>query len=120
MAENLKIQHADTSGGESVDQLGREHNEKLQALGRTLVSALYMLARSVKMYDPENKVFDKPLLQLQDAVNAIIQRESKVELMGVKQSFYLNGMLVKVDMAALDNVKFLLDKLRTKDVGGFT
>jgi HD-GYP domain-containing protein (c-di-GMP phosphodiesterase class II) len=120
MAEgNLKIQSAQASD-ESVDQLGREYSERLQALARTLVSGLYMLLRSVKMYDADNAIFDKPLIQLQDAINDIIRRESKLELMGVKQSFYLNGMLVKVDMAALDNVKFLLEEMRAKDVGGFT
>jgi HD-GYP domain-containing protein (c-di-GMP phosphodiesterase class II) len=40
--------------------------------------------------------------------------------MGVKQSFYLNGMLVKVDMSALENVRTLLEEMRSKDVGGIT
>jgi HD-GYP domain-containing protein (c-di-GMP phosphodiesterase class II) len=79
-----------------------------------------MLVRSVKMYDPDNSVFDKPLATLQDTINQIIRKEGKLELMGVKQSFYLNGMLVKVDIASLDNVKYLLEELRAKDVGGFT
>lgn len=119
MAENLKIQSA-AEQTDSSDQLGREHNEKLQALGRTVVSSLYMLVRSVKMYDPDNAVFDKPLIQLEDAMNQIIRRDGKLELTGIKQSFYLNGMLVKVDMAALDNVRFLLEEMRAKDVGGFS
>ena len=99
---------------------GREHNEKLQAMARGLVSNLYMLLRSVKMYDPENNVFDKPLSQLQEHINSIIRKEGKLELMGVKQSFYLNGMLVKIDMASLDNVRYLLEEMRGKDVAGFS
>ncbi len=102
------------------DAYAREHNEKLQTAGRSLISALYMLVRSVKMYDPDNHVFEKPILQLQEVMNGIIVKDGKLELMGVKQSFYLNGMLVKVDMAALDNVKQLLDEMRSKDVGGLT
>ncbi len=120
MADNVQIAKASTSDNESLDSYGREHSEKLQAMSRSLVSALYMLIRSVKMYDPDNSVFDKPLSQLQDTINQIIRKEGKLELMGVKQSFYLNGMLVKVDMASLDNVRFLLDEMRAKDVGGFT
>lgn len=104
----------------SPDVFAREHNEKLQTLGRQLISALYMLLRSVKMYDPENTVFEKPLLQLQETMNQVIQKDGKLEFMGVKQSFYLNGMLVKVDMSALDNVRTLLDEMRGKDVGGIT
>ncbi len=115
----IQIQNAQTDN-ESLDQFGREHSDKLQAMARTLISSLYMLVRSVKMYDPDNAVFDKPMAQLEDTINTVIRREGKLELMGVKQSFYLNGMLVKVDMQALDNVRFLLDEMRAKDVGGFT
>ncbi len=104
----------------SPDVFAREHNEKLQTAGRQLISALYMLLRSVKMYDPDNHVFEKPIAQLQETMNQVIQKDGKLEFMGVKQSFYLNGMLVKVDMSALDNVRTLLDEMRGKDVGGIT
>src|SRR3954447_9498244 len=100
MADAIQLQKAE-SDGESVDSFGREHNEKLQNLARSLVSGLYMLIRSVKMYDPDNAVFQKPLGQLQESVNSIITREGKLELVTVKDSFYLNNMLVKVDLNAL-------------------
>ncbi|MFL5319757.1 MAG: HD-GYP domain-containing protein [Myxococcaceae bacterium] len=119
LSDQLKI----SKGGqdnEDVSAVGREHNEKLQTLARSLVSGLYMLIRSVKMYDPDNAVFDKPLANLQDSVNQIISREGKLELVTVKESFYLNNMLVKVDMNALDNVRYLVTELKAKDVGGFT
>lgn len=121
VAENLKIQSVQSAdAAESLDAYRREHSEKLQALARGLVSGLYMLLRSVKMYDADNAIFDKPLIQLQDAMNAIIRREGKLDLLGVKQAFYLNGMLIKVDMSALDNVRTLLEEMRAKDVGGFS
>lgn len=112
-----KVADADEA---SPDVFAREHNEKLQTAGRQLISALYMLVRSVKMYDPENAVFEKPIAQLQETMNQVIQKDGKLELMGVKQSFYLNGMLVKVDMSALENVRTLLEEMRSKDVGGIT
>jgi HD-GYP domain-containing protein (c-di-GMP phosphodiesterase class II) len=117
MAENLKITQAQ---GENLGEYGRAHSEKLQVLARGLVSGLYMLVRSVKMYDPDNAVFEKPLAQLQDIANQIISKEGKLELVGVKDSFYLNGMLVKVDLNSIDNQRFLLAEMRAKDVGGFT
>jgi HD-GYP domain-containing protein (c-di-GMP phosphodiesterase class II) len=112
-----KVSDADEA---SPDVFAREHNEKLQTAGRQLISALYMLLRSVKMYDPENHVFEKPIAQLQETMNQVIQKDGKLEFMGVKQSFYLNGMLVKVDMSALENVRTLLEEMRSKDVGGIT
>ncbi|QSQ26886.1 hypothetical protein JY651_19080 [Pyxidicoccus parkwayensis] len=117
MAENLKISQAQD---ENVNEYGREHNEKLQSLARSMVAGLYMLVRSVKMYDPENAVFQKPLHQLQDIINQIIGKEGRLELTGVKESFYLNGMLVKVDLNSIENQRYLLAELRGKDVGGFT
>ncbi|WP_141592486.1 MULTISPECIES: HD-GYP domain-containing protein [unclassified Myxococcus] len=117
MADNLKITQAQD---ENTNEYGREHNEKLQVLARSLVAGLYMLVRSVKMYDPENAVFQKPLHQLQDIINQIIGKEGRLELTGVKESFYLNGMLVKVDLNSIENQRYLLAELRSKDVGGFT
>jgi HD-GYP domain-containing protein (c-di-GMP phosphodiesterase class II) len=121
VAESLQIASAAEveNTGTNVDMFARDSNEKLQAMGKSLVSALYMLIRSVKMYDPDNSVFEKPMSQLQETMNQIIRKDGKLELMGVKQSFYLNGMLIKVDMNALDNVKYLLEEMRAKDVGGF-
>lgn len=120
MADNLQITKADSADVVNLDMLSRDSNEKLQTMGRSLVSALYMLVRSVKMYDPDNNVFEKPISQLQETMNQVIRKDGKLELLGVKQSFYLNGMLVKVDLSALDNVKYLLEEMRGKDVGGFT
>jgi HD-GYP domain-containing protein (c-di-GMP phosphodiesterase class II) len=122
MAENLQITKASSSedDGSRLDLFARDSNEKLQAMGRSLVSALYMLIRSVKMYDPDNAVFDKPLATLQETMNQIIRKDGKLDLLGVKQSFYLNGMLVKVDMNALENVRYLLEEMRSKDVTGFS
>jgi HD-GYP domain-containing protein (c-di-GMP phosphodiesterase class II) len=115
--DGLKVtQHQD----ENVGEFGREHSEKLQVLARSLVSGLYMLVRSVKMYDPDNAVFEKPLTSLQDTINQIISKEGRIELVGVKDSFYLNNMLVKIEMNALDNLRYLLSEMRAKDVGGIT
>jgi hypothetical protein len=117
MAENLKITQTQE---ENVAEFGRGYSEKLQTLARGLVSGLYMLIRSVKMYDPENSVFEKPLLQLQDIINQIISKEGRLELVGVKESYYLNNMLVKVDLNSIDNQRYLLGEMRAKDVGGIS
>src|SRR5512132_1267150 len=117
MAGEFKITQAQ---GEDVNAFGREHSDKLQVLARSLVSGLYMLIRSVKMYDPDNAVFQKPLAQLMETINQIISKEGRLELVGVKDSFYLNNMLVKVDLNAIDNMRYLFNEMREKDVGGFT
>jgi HD-GYP domain-containing protein (c-di-GMP phosphodiesterase class II) len=117
MADNLKISGAQL---ESVLEFGRDHSEKLQQLSRSVLSTLYMLVRSAKMYDPDNAVFDRPLMSLQDTLNLIITREGQFDLVGIKSSFYVNNMLVKVELNAVDNIRYLLQEMRAKDVGGFT
>ena len=57
MPDNLRISG---TGDESILEFGRDHSEKLQQLSRSVLSALYMLVRSVKMYDPDNAVFEQP------------------------------------------------------------
>ncbi|MBJ6762923.1 hypothetical protein JGU66_19335 [Myxococcaceae bacterium JPH2] len=120
MADNIKITQTQTAQGENLNEYGREHNEKLQSLARSMLAGFYMLVRSVKMYDPDNGVFEKPLHQLQDIINQIIGKEGRLELTGVKDSFYMNGMLVKVDLNSIENQRYLLTEMRAKDVGGIT
>ena len=115
MADNLKISGAQN---ESVLEFGRDHSEKLQQLSRSVLSTLYMLVRSAKMYDPDNAVFDRPLMSLQDNLNLIISREGQFDLVGIKNSFYVNNMLVKVELNAVENIRYLLHEMRAKDVGG--
>ena len=114
MTDSLKITQ---SQDENVGEFGREHSEKLQTLARQIISSLYMLVRSVKMYDPDNAVFEKPMRSLQETINQIITKENRLDLVTVKESIYLNNMLVKVDLNALDNVRYLVGELRAKDVG---
>ena len=100
-------------------EAGREYAEKLQQLARSLVSSLYMLVRSVKMYSPDNAVFDRPLSTLRDTIGQILAYDRQLELQVVRDSFYLNRMLVKVDVASLDNVRFLAGEMQAKELGGF-
>ncbi len=118
MSKNLKITQVDKDT-ERVDQYGREHSDKLQALSKQLVSSLYMLVRSVKLYDPENAIFNKPLELLRETINKIIAADGQLALQTVKESFYLNNMLVKMDFGSLDNVRFLVSEFKDREVGGF-
>ncbi len=118
MSDKLRLTKADASA-ERIDEFGREHSEKLQSLGKQLVSSLYMLVRSVKLYDPTNSIFDKPLEVLKDTINTIIAADNQLVLQAVKDSFYLNNMLVKTDYNSLDNVRALIAEFQQKGVGGF-
>jgi len=118
VADKIKFQGLLYEDPEKVE-LARSYEEKLQALGRTLIGSLYMLVRNVKLYDPENEIFNKPLEQLKDCINTVIAMDENLNLQGAGESFYLNNMLVKIDINSLDNVRFLLNEFSRRNVGGF-
>jgi HD-GYP domain-containing protein (c-di-GMP phosphodiesterase class II) len=92
---------------------------RLQALYRNVLTSLYTLIRSVKLYDPDNAVFQKPLNALLETVNKIILVENKLQLSIAENSFYMNGQLVRVDQGTLENMKFLATEMERRQVGGF-
>ncbi len=116
MPENLKITG---EGAERVDEFGRGFNEKLQHMAKQVVASLYMLVRSVKLYEPENSIFAKPIELLRETINQIIAKEGQLALQIVKETFYINNMLVKVDVQSLDNVRELIREFRDRKIGGF-
>ena len=98
-------------------QRGRE--VKLQQLGRMTISTLYMLVRNVKMYDPDNDIFIQPFENLRNAINTIIAVDGSYQLQAVGTTVYINGKQLQLDFASLDNVRFLTEELKARDVGGF-
>jgi HD-GYP domain-containing protein (c-di-GMP phosphodiesterase class II) len=118
VADKIKFQDMLDVSPERLD-LARTYEEKLQLLGRALVGSLYMLIRNVKLYAPENAIFNMPLETLKQCINTIIAMDNTLNLQGAGDSFYLNDMLVKSDVGSLSNVRYLLDEFKRRDVGGF-
>lgn len=116
--DKIKFQERMEESPERLD-LARSYEEKLQALARTIVGHLYMLVRNVKLYDPENDIFAKPLEQLKGAMDTVISIDEALNLQGAGESFYLNNMLVKIDLNSLENVRYLLKEFERRNVGGF-
>ncbi|RME25428.1 MAG: HD domain-containing protein [Deltaproteobacteria bacterium] len=119
MAGKIRFENLLVENPQQVE-LARSYEDKLQALGKALLSDLYMLVRNVKLYDPENEIFNKPLEKLKDCINTIIAMDHSLTLQGAGESFYLNNMLLKVDINSLDNVRYLLAEFQRRNVGGFS
>lgn len=97
----------------------RGRDTKLQQLGRQTISTLYMLVRNVKMYDPDNDIFVQPFQTLREAVNTIVAVDGAYQLQAVGTTVYVNGKQLALDFASLDNVRFLTEEFKSRDVGGF-
>ncbi|MBI5494254.1 MAG: hypothetical protein HY904_04450 [Deltaproteobacteria bacterium] len=95
------------------------HSGKVGKLGVEVVSTLYMLIRNVRLHDPTNAVFEKPFAALRDAINTIVSVEGSFNLHAVGTTVYLNGKQLRMDFTSLENVKFLTEEFKRKDVGGF-
>jgi HD-GYP domain-containing protein (c-di-GMP phosphodiesterase class II) len=98
----------------------RGRDTKLQQLGRQTISTLYMLVRNVKMYDPDNDIFIQPFENLRQAVNTIVAVDGTYQLTAVGTTVYVNGKQIQLDFASLDNVRFLTEEFKNRDVGGFS
>lgn len=95
------------------------HSSKISRLGVTAVSTLYMLIRNVRLHDPSNAIFERPFASLRDAINTIVGVEGNFNIKAAGTTIYLNGKQLRMDFTALDNVRFLTDEFKKKDVGGF-
>ncbi|MBI5546790.1 MAG: hypothetical protein HY901_23145 [Deltaproteobacteria bacterium] len=121
MAESIKISSvADSQTQVSTTDLTKEHSDKLQGLGSRIISSFFMLVRSVKMYDPDNAIFQKPLSALEENINQYIAVEGRLDLQMATDTFYLNGTQLKMDVSSLESVRFLQQEMKEKNVGGFT
>jgi hypothetical protein len=98
----------------------RGRDTKLQQLGRQTISTLYMLVRNVKMYDPDNDIFLQPFENLRQAINTIVAVDGTYQLTAVGTTVYVNGKQIQLDFASLDNVRFLTEEFKNRDVGGFS
>ncbi|MCK6545972.1 hypothetical protein L6R52_08890 [Myxococcota bacterium] len=107
--------------GESAEDAQQARRElKIQALGKNIVSNLYMLVRNVKIHAPDNQVFLKPIDSLKDAMNSVIAQDRQLNLQAVGTAIYLNNTQLKFDFAALENVQFLTKEFEQRDIGGFS
>lgn len=93
-------------------------SDKGQLQFRKFLGGLYMLVRSVKLYEPSNAIFQKPLHALLDTANGIVANEGKLHLSVVGNAFYGNGVPLKVDQASLSNLEHLVEEMERREVGG--
>ena len=118
MAEKITFQQMLAENPDRLE-LARAYGEKLNAQGRVLLGLLYMLVRNVKLYDPANNIFTKPIEQLTECINTIHALDGKLDLQGTKDAFYLNNQLIRTEANSLESIRYLLGEFQRRNVGGF-
>lgn len=108
-----------TPASENGRVLGKGREAKLQALGTQAVGTLYLIVRNVRMYDPDNAIFAQPLEVLRETINTVIAYDRKFDLQAAGTMLALNGQLLRVEFSSLENVRYLTNELKQRDLGGF-
>jgi HD-GYP domain-containing protein (c-di-GMP phosphodiesterase class II) len=118
--------HDPNRGGAAVGQVGLKKREmsraqilKMAALGNRAVTTLFMLVRNVRMYDPDNEIFNQPLQLLTDTINQVVAADGKFNLQAVGTMLALNGVVIKVDFSSLATLRELTNAFKERDMGGF-
>ncbi len=101
------------------EQKIKEADARSQQYGKQLLTLLYMLIRTVKIHDPDNTIFEKPLSQLRDIINFIINKDGTLNLILSDNVVYLNNTFIKLDISTIENLKYVSEELRLRDLGGF-
>ena len=114
--ENTRV----TGTGDASDPTTLRREQKLQALGKQIVSTLYMLVRNVKIHTPDNAIFLKPIDTLREAMNRVIATERNLNLQAADTHVYLNNARLRFDFTALETVNYLTSEFEHRDIGGFS
>lgn len=104
----------------AVDPASMRRDQRIQSMGKQIVSTLYMLVRNVKIHAPDNAVFLKPIESLREAINRVIADDHQMNLNAVGTNIYLNNTPLKFDFGALDSVTYLTKEFENRDIGGFS
>jgi HD-GYP domain-containing protein (c-di-GMP phosphodiesterase class II) len=107
-----------TSGDLDPGKVRRE--QKLQHLGKQIVSTLYMLVRNVKIHAPDNAIFLKPIETLREAMNSVVAQDKHINLQAAGTMIYLNNAQLRFDFGALESVQYLTAEFERRDIGGFS
>ncbi|RLB57617.1 MAG: hypothetical protein DRI34_07285 [Deltaproteobacteria bacterium] len=108
-----------TVNDDRTDQASDDHQRKLQRYASNLLGKMQMLVRNARLYDPDNAIFQRPLVETADCMNQIVLSEGRLELNLAGESFYLNGSLISLDARTVISLKGLREEMERCQVGGF-
>jgi len=108
-----------SQGSPNPEKKSKEADAKTQQFGKQLLTLLYMLIRTAKIHDPDNAIFEKPLAQMRDIINFILNKDGTLNLILSESVVYLNNGFLKLDISTIENLKYISEELKSKGLGGF-
>jgi len=92
----------------------------VQALGKSLISQLFMVLRTVRIHDRGNQSVLVATEHLKDTLNTILGVLGQVKLEFVEDQVYLSDQRIRVDGVGQQNVRELAGEFNQRGLGGFT
>lgn len=121
MADKIEIQQAGANrAGDILKQRERSSGgqKKLIEYARSMVNQLFMMLRTIKLHDINNKALDQGVANLMSTINTMVAMEGKISVQAVEDQIYVNDLKVKPDASSYANIKWLAEEFLKRDVGG--
>ncbi|MFH1811956.1 MAG: HD domain-containing phosphohydrolase [Pseudomonadota bacterium] len=100
-----------------ADQAQRGH---VQSLGKLLVSQLFMVLRTVRIHDKQNKSVLVATEHLKDTLNTVLGVLGVVKLEFVEDQVYLSDQRIRIEDSSVDSVREMAKEFDERGLGGFT
>lgn len=95
------------------------HSPQLQTMGRSLVSQLHMVLRTMRIHDPTNKALLVGTEKLKETINTLWAALSgSVRLQFIDDVVYINDQRLRLDPAMSDQIASLRETFAAKGLGG--
>lgn len=75
---------------------GQEFNAHIRELGHHFVHLIHMLQKTATLYDEGNVIFRRPIREITEALEALIEQLMHVSLVAVEGQFYINDIRVRM------------------------
>ena len=93
---------------------------QLRDLGRDLVNYTFMSLRTLAMHSTGNEAVRRPLSRLEETLEALSHLVNTIHFIAVEGQVYLNDLRIRMESAAFENVKYLVDVFDRHGIGGIS
>jgi HD-GYP domain-containing protein (c-di-GMP phosphodiesterase class II) len=94
--------------------------EKLQSLGRRLVSHFYKVAKTVGMFGFSNVITKEAVITFMETSTNLLRHHDEVLLQTASDCLFVNETRLKINIEGFSSFKFLIEELKRRGIGGLS
>jgi HD-GYP domain-containing protein (c-di-GMP phosphodiesterase class II) len=94
---------------------------QVREYGNQFVLLLHMLTKTAHLYDASNKIFNRPIQEITELLEKLLDLLTDVTLIGVGEQFYINDVRIRMQGENMQKIsQELFDEFNRYGIGGFT